>query len=99
MNEWFLAAACSLGVKRGVNCKVQDKDAGYAFDLTPLAEHKWGKNDSYLLQVDKSVYSYQLKVRLSLCHFLNSPFSIVYKNTGAFCATDVWTSLFCPAVL
>ena len=71
-----------MGVKRGTNCKVQDKDAGYAFDLTPLAEHKWGKNDSYLLQANMSVYSYQLKVRFSLFNFLNSPFSIVYKRVS-----------------
>ena len=41
---------------------MEDKDAGYVFDLTPLATHKWGKDDFYTVN-GTSLYKFQLKVR------------------------------------
>ena len=41
---------------------MEDKDAGYVFDLTPLATHKWGKDDFYTVN-GASQYKFQLKVR------------------------------------
>ena len=52
-----IAAACSLGVNTGRNCTVQDLDAGYVFDLNPLASH--------IYSVNQSDYTYELKVGLS----------------------------------
>lgn len=41
---------------------MEDKDAGYVFDLTPLAKQKWGKDDFYTVN-STSQYKFQLKVR------------------------------------
>ena len=41
---------------------MEDKDAGYVFDLTPLATHKWEKKDFYTIK-STSQYEFQLKVR------------------------------------
>lgn len=59
----FPGAACSLGVNVGDNCKVEDKDAGYVFDLGRIptspyfdgkfASVKHGKYNFYL-QVSKT---------------------------------------------
>ncbi|KAL9969231.1 hypothetical protein ACROYT_G021424 [Oculina patagonica] len=59
---WKTAAACSLGLNTGDDCKVEDKDAGYVFDLTPLARQMWDKNDFYTVQSSSSQYKFQLKV-------------------------------------
>ena len=61
-NDLQTAAACSLGLNVGDDCKVEDKDAGYVFDLTPLATHKWEKKDFYTIK-STSQYEFQLKVR------------------------------------
>ena len=41
---------------------MEDKDAGYVFDLTPLATHKWKEKDFYTVN-STSQYEFQLKVR------------------------------------
>lgn len=58
------AAACSLGLNVGQDCRVEDKDAGYVFDLTPLAKKTWGQKD-FVTAVNNinSQYKYRLKVR------------------------------------
>lgn len=60
------AAACSLGLNVGQDCRVEDKDAGYVFDLTPLAKKTWGQKD-FVTAVNNinSQYKYRLKVRLT----------------------------------
>ena len=46
---------------------MEDKDAGYVFDLTPLATHKWGKDKDDFYTVDgASQYKFQLKVRANV---------------------------------
>ena len=42
---------------------MEDKDAGYVFDLSPLATHKWGNDDFYTVNGTTSQYKFQLKVR------------------------------------
>lgn len=65
-NYLFLAAACSLGVNRGDNCKVEDSDAGYVFDLSPLAKHTWDNGNDFYSLVNRSQYTFELKVGLFL---------------------------------
>ncbi|KAJ0026800.1 hypothetical protein NQD34_017800 [Periophthalmus magnuspinnatus] len=36
--EWYTAAACVLSKTQGDNCKVQDPQAGFSFDLSPLTK-------------------------------------------------------------
>ena len=42
---------------------MEDKDAGYVFDLTPLATAKWGDDDFFTVD-SASQYKFQLKVRV-----------------------------------
>ena len=63
LNCLLPAAACRLGVSKGQDCKVEDADGGYVFDLNPLARHIWNKKDFYSV-VNQSQYTYQLKVGL-----------------------------------
>ena len=55
-----LAAACPLGVNSGDNCRVEDKVAGYVFDLSALAES--GQNGKDYFTANDTQYLYQLKV-------------------------------------
>ncbi|CAK6983216.1 cation-independent mannose-6-phosphate receptor, partial [Scomber scombrus] len=36
--EWYTAAACVLSKTQGDGCKVEDKEAGFYFDLSPLTK-------------------------------------------------------------
>ena len=63
LNYLLPAAACHLGVRKGQDCKVEDTDGGYVFDLNPLARHTWNNKDFYSV-VNQSQYTYQLKVGL-----------------------------------
>ncbi|AWP20381.1 putative cation-independent mannose-6-phosphate receptor [Scophthalmus maximus] len=36
--EWYTAAACVLSRTQGDNCKVEDPQAGFSFDLSPLSK-------------------------------------------------------------
>lgn len=63
------AAACSLGLNVGQDCRVEDKDAGYVFDLTPLAQKTWNNKDFYTVENGESQYRYQLKVRTKTASF------------------------------
>ncbi|XP_049445309.1 cation-independent mannose-6-phosphate receptor isoform X1 [Epinephelus fuscoguttatus] len=40
--EWYTAAACVLSKTQGDNCKVEDPQAGFSFDLSPLTKPKGG---------------------------------------------------------
>ncbi|GLD49816.1 cation-independent mannose-6-phosphate receptor [Lates japonicus] len=37
--EWYTAAACVLSKTQGDNCKVEDHQAGFSFDLSPLSKN------------------------------------------------------------
>ncbi|XP_061560975.1 cation-independent mannose-6-phosphate receptor isoform X1 [Phycodurus eques] len=49
--EWYTAAACVLSKTQGDNCKVEDLQAGFSFDLSPLTKADGGyynlTNDNY----------------------------------------------------
>lgn len=40
--EWYTAAACVLSKTQGDNCKVQNPQAGFSFDLSPLSKPNGG---------------------------------------------------------
>ncbi|XP_072299395.1 cation-independent mannose-6-phosphate receptor [Eucyclogobius newberryi] len=40
--EWYTAAACVLSKTQGDDCKVQDPQAGFSFDLSPLSKPNAG---------------------------------------------------------
>ncbi|KAK2889903.1 cation-independent mannose-6-phosphate receptor [Channa argus] len=40
--EWYTAAACVLSKTQGDDCKVEDPQAGFSFDLSPLTKAKSG---------------------------------------------------------
>uniref|UniRef100_A0A665V9G9 Insulin-like growth factor 2 receptor n=1 Tax=Echeneis naucrates TaxID=173247 RepID=A0A665V9G9_ECHNA len=37
--EWYTAAACVLSKTQGDDCKVEDPQAGFSFNLSPLSKH------------------------------------------------------------
>ena len=49
-NYLLPAAACHLGVRKGQDCKVEDTDGGYVFDLNPLARHTWNNKINNALE-------------------------------------------------
>ncbi|KAL3881276.1 hypothetical protein ACJMK2_027732 [Sinanodonta woodiana] len=55
--QWYTAAACILGRKKGSNCKVYDDDAGYNFDMSRLTM----PSGSYY-QTKDGVYDYFINV-------------------------------------
>ncbi|XP_066532658.1 cation-independent mannose-6-phosphate receptor isoform X2 [Hoplias malabaricus] len=55
--EWQTAAACVLSTASGDNCKVEDTNAGFSFDLTPLRK----ANGSYY-NVSDGQYDYFINV-------------------------------------
>ncbi|EDO46654.1 predicted protein [Nematostella vectensis] len=61
---WKTAVACPLGVNVGENCKVQDPEAGYVFDLSPLSTAKppFSKNSYFTANSTGSGYEFFLKV-------------------------------------
>lgn len=55
--EWYTAAACVLSKTQGNNCKVQDPQAGFSFDLSPLS-----KPDGGYYNVTNGNYDYYINV-------------------------------------
>ncbi|XP_065487218.1 cation-independent mannose-6-phosphate receptor [Caloenas nicobarica] len=64
--DWYTAAACVLAKTEGDNCQVSDPQAGFSFDLSPLAK----KNGHYI--VNTAEYLFYINVCGSvpdeLCH-------------------------------
>ncbi|XP_053300759.1 cation-independent mannose-6-phosphate receptor [Pleuronectes platessa] len=54
--EWYTAAACVLSKTQGDNCKVEDPQAGFSFDLSPLS-----KNGSFY-NLTSGNYDYYINV-------------------------------------
>ncbi|XP_030627174.1 cation-independent mannose-6-phosphate receptor [Chanos chanos] len=74
--EWHTAAACILSKTYGDNCKVEDPQLGFSFDLTPLSKADGG---SYNLSSDDYTYFINVcgNVKAAKCP----------ENAGA-CQTD-----------
>ncbi|KAG7250308.1 hypothetical protein CRUP_027024, partial [Coryphaenoides rupestris] len=59
--EWYTAAACVLSHTEGVDCKVEDAEAGFSFDLSPLM-----KADGGFYNISTPNYDYLVNVCGSL---------------------------------
>ncbi|KAM9355931.1 cation-independent mannose-6-phosphate receptor [Pholidichthys leucotaenia] len=55
--EWYTAAACVLSKTQGENCKVEDPQAGFSFDLSPLT-----KSDGSSYNLSSGNYNYSINV-------------------------------------
>ncbi|KAK0149277.1 Cation-independent mannose-6-phosphate receptor [Merluccius polli] len=55
--EWYTAAACVLSQTEGVDCKVEDAEAGFSFDLSPLR-----KADGGYYSISNLKYDYYVNV-------------------------------------
>uniref|UniRef100_A0A8C6L0H5 Insulin-like growth factor 2 receptor n=6 Tax=Nothobranchius TaxID=28779 RepID=A0A8C6L0H5_NOTFU len=55
--EWYTAAACVLSKTRGDSCKVEDPQAGFSFDLSPLT-----KPDGSFYNMTSGNYNYYINV-------------------------------------
>ncbi|KAM4632802.1 LOW QUALITY PROTEIN: cation-independent mannose-6-phosphate receptor [Polymixia lowei] len=55
--EWYTAAACVLSKTTGDNCKVEDPQAGFSFDLLPLFKTNGG-----FYNLTSDVYDYYINV-------------------------------------
>uniref|UniRef100_A0A8C4YYE4 Insulin-like growth factor 2 receptor n=1 Tax=Gadus morhua TaxID=8049 RepID=A0A8C4YYE4_GADMO len=55
--EWYTAAACVLSKTEGNDCKVEDAEAGFSFDLSPLR-----KTDGGYYNVSTPDYEYYVNV-------------------------------------
>ncbi|KAM3833852.1 cation-independent mannose-6-phosphate receptor [Diretmus argenteus] len=55
--EWYTAAACVLSKTQGDDCKVEDAQAGFSFDLSPLS-----KANSGFYNLTGGVYEYYINV-------------------------------------
>uniref|UniRef100_UPI003AAAD5C6 cation-independent mannose-6-phosphate receptor isoform X1 n=2 Tax=Centroberyx gerrardi TaxID=166262 RepID=UPI003AAAD5C6 len=55
--EWYTAAACVLSKTQGDDCKVEDAQAGFSFDLSPLS-----KADGGFYNLSSGVYDYYINV-------------------------------------
>ncbi|KAF7662089.1 hypothetical protein LDENG_00246530 [Lucifuga dentata] len=55
--EWYTAAACVLSKTQGDDCKVEDTQAGFSFDLSPLS-----KADGGSYNLTSSNYDYYINV-------------------------------------
>ncbi|XP_041831231.1 cation-independent mannose-6-phosphate receptor [Melanotaenia boesemani] len=55
--EWYTAAACVLSKTQGDNCRVEDPQAGFSFDLSPLT-----KPDGGYYNLTNGNYEYYINV-------------------------------------
>nr|XP_013042229.2 cation-independent mannose-6-phosphate receptor isoform X1 [Anser cygnoides] len=64
--DWYTAAACVLSKTEGDNCQVSDAQAGFSFDLSPLAK----KNGYYIVNTSEYLFYINIcgSVPVELCH-------------------------------
>ncbi|XP_051469304.1 cation-independent mannose-6-phosphate receptor isoform X1 [Apus apus] len=64
--DWYTAAACVLSKTEGDNCQVSDPQAGFSFDLSPLAK----ANDHYIVNTTDYLFYINICGSLpdDLCH-------------------------------
>uniref|UniRef100_A0A8B9CPG0 Insulin like growth factor 2 receptor n=1 Tax=Anser brachyrhynchus TaxID=132585 RepID=A0A8B9CPG0_9AVES len=64
--DWYTAAACVLSKTEGDNCQVSDAQAGFSFDLSPLAK----KNGYYIVNASEYLFYINIcgSVPVELCH-------------------------------
>ncbi|XP_076026629.1 cation-independent mannose-6-phosphate receptor [Genypterus blacodes] len=71
--EWYTAAACVLSRTQGDDCKVEDAQAGFSFDLSPLSKPEGGfynlssNNYDYYINVCGPVHASTCAERAGAC--------------------------------
>ncbi|KAL0967415.1 hypothetical protein UPYG_G00251950 [Umbra pygmaea] len=71
--EWYTAAACVLSKTQGDNCKVEDTQAGFSFDLSPLSKLNGGYYNmssgdyNYFINVCNSVTAFGCPEKAGAC--------------------------------
>uniref|UniRef100_A0A6Q2XKG2 Insulin-like growth factor 2 receptor n=1 Tax=Esox lucius TaxID=8010 RepID=A0A6Q2XKG2_ESOLU len=79
--EWYTAAACVLSRTQGENCKVEDPQAEFSFDLSPLSKPDGGYYNmsrggyNYLINVCRSVTAVKCPAKAGACQVDQSSIS------------------------
>uniref|UniRef100_A0A3Q1JC88 Uncharacterized protein n=1 Tax=Anabas testudineus TaxID=64144 RepID=A0A3Q1JC88_ANATE len=85
--EWYTAAACVLSKTHGDNCKVDDPQAGFSFDLSPLSKPDGGfynltsSNYEYYINVCGAVKVAKCPEKAGACQVENSAWSLGEANS------------------
>ncbi|XP_077408147.1 cation-independent mannose-6-phosphate receptor [Vanacampus margaritifer] len=85
--EWYTAAACVLSKTQGDNCKVEDLQAGFSFDLSPLSKPDGGfynltnDNYEYYINVCGPVTAANCPERAGACQVEKSRWSLGEANS------------------
>ncbi|XP_061785459.1 cation-independent mannose-6-phosphate receptor [Nerophis lumbriciformis] len=86
--EWYTAAACVLSKTQGDNCKVEDAQAGFSFDLSPLSKADGGfynltnDNYDYYINVCGPVKAATCPEKAGACQVEKSSWSLGDANSG-----------------
>lgn len=84
--EWYTAAACVLSKTQGDDCKVEDPQAGFSFDLSPLSKADGGfynltsGNYDYYINVCGAVKAASCPEKAGTCQVEKSSWSLGEAN-------------------
>uniref|UniRef100_A0A8C2ZCN4 Insulin-like growth factor 2 receptor n=1 Tax=Cyclopterus lumpus TaxID=8103 RepID=A0A8C2ZCN4_CYCLU len=85
--EWYTAAACVLSKTQGDDCKVEDPQAGFSFDLSPLSKADGGfynltsGNYDYYINVCGPVKAASCPEKAGTCQVEKSSWSLGEANS------------------
>ncbi|XP_032398409.1 cation-independent mannose-6-phosphate receptor isoform X1 [Etheostoma spectabile] len=85
--EWYTAAACVLSKIQGDDCKVEDPQAGFSFDLSPLSKAEGGfynltsGNYDYYINVCGAVKTASCPEKSGACQVEKSSWSLGEANS------------------
>ncbi|XP_029281689.1 cation-independent mannose-6-phosphate receptor [Cottoperca gobio] len=85
--EWYTAAACVLSKTEGDDCKVEDPQAGFSFDLSPLSKAEGGfynltsERYDYYINVCGSVKAASCPEKAGACQVEKSSWSLGEVNS------------------
>ncbi|XP_051816613.1 cation-independent mannose-6-phosphate receptor isoform X1 [Acanthochromis polyacanthus] len=85
--EWYTAAACVLSKRQGDDCKVEDPQAGFSFDLSPLSKPGGGfynltsGNYDYYINVCGQVKAATCPEKAGACQVEKSSWSLGEANS------------------
>uniref|UniRef100_A0A8C4P4C4 Insulin like growth factor 2 receptor n=1 Tax=Dromaius novaehollandiae TaxID=8790 RepID=A0A8C4P4C4_DRONO len=76
--DWYTAAACVLSKTEGDNCQVSDSQAGFSFDLSPLAK----KNGHYVVNTTEYLFYINIcgGVPEELCHTKSAACQVTHSK-------------------
>ncbi|KAL6096173.1 igf2r [Pungitius sinensis] len=85
--EWYTAAACVLSKTQGDDCKVEDPQAGFSFDLSPLSKangsfyNLTSDNYDYYINVCGPVKAASCPEKAGICQVQTSSWSLGEANS------------------